>query len=256
MIISFDGVSLVGKSTLIDMLADSNPGLEVIAERETPVYPYPRFLESLYKRVYGSLEHPYLLCGLRKTALESMQEEPERKHPMIERTIKKAIDYASLYDPKVYHLPFLAQIFSVGRTFSSKFVKSMQESSPEKEILLNRWLLTSFVYQSHELYPWNEIQELNNANRILTPDIMFAITSQEDKLKERFRKRQAEGVKKTHYRGIKEELKMQDKLIEVYNALKEEPYSEYNIHLIDNSGNPELAFSKIRRALEAHARNN
>lgn len=270
MIISFDGVSAVGKTTLIDWLVKK--GENAVMIREDDVDPYREFTLSIYKTIYGQLNGKSMneiAPHLNKTytnysgELDKLVNEVGKRDITSETidnvaknlpapskmkgnetefrvSLVNGLEYSAQFDSKrAREVAFLSSLFAIGR----KYVDDNYVKHEKRDLVLDRWTLSGLAGQAYPEhgYSWQEIKILHEGLNITLPDVMFAITANKEALGKRREERTKNGTPKPYDRGLDRELKEIDFYDEICSALQSEGKRAY---MLDNSG--DIAFTKFR----------
>ncbi len=214
--VAFDGLSLAGKSTMVQMLLERSQDAEVI--RENAHDPY---------RVVTSEVNKLLKQHVPAEAVRlALQEFPDASDLLYE-----AIGYSILF-PKAQKQALLAYMFTKGRKVVDDYVRSVKE---KHDIILDRWQLTGWAYQvGSEGYSWQDIRELNEDNSITVPDVQFLLTCPVDEIPARKAYREKSGVGTAGQMSRGREDVILPAFLEIYKALD----GTMPIYLLENAGIP------------------
>ncbi len=227
--VAFDGLSLAGKSTMVQMLLERSLDAEVV--RENTFDPY-RPTTSKVNRLLKEVE-PYEAVKL------ASEEFPDSR-----KVLQNAMEYALQFQGSPRLQALLAYLFASGRKVVDDYVGQAVE---RHDVILDRWQITGWAYQvDPEGYTWQEIRKLNERLDIRMPDIQVLLTCPPDQipLRKAYREKQGVGTAGQMSRG-REHIILPE-FLEIYNQLKD----TMPIYLFENNGTPvpELEL-QIRQAI-------
>lgn len=278
MIISFDGISAVGKTTLINDLFESiDEGRNVTRLREDDVDPYREFTLSIYKIIYGringknineiaphmnktytnySKELDKLVDEVGKRAITPETIDNVAKNLPVPSKMKgnetefrmslvNGLEYSAQFDTeRAREAAFLSSLFAIGR----KYVDDNYVKTEKADLLLDRWTLSGLAGQAYPEhgYPWKEIKHLHDGLGITWPDIMFVIDAKEEVLKKRREERLVKGKTKPYDRGLERELIEKEYYYEISFNLRKE---FKRVYWIDNSNDAHKANNMLLKII-------
>lgn len=229
--VSFDGLSLAGKSTMVQMLSERSEDAEVVRENT-----YDRF-----RPVTSKLNK--LLKELNPTeAVEKVSEEYSDFKPFL----MDALNYSLFEDkPTSQKQALLAYMFTQGRKTVDDYVRKAIE---KHDVILDRWKISGMAYQvDPEGYGWQEIRDLNDVTfDILTPDVQIILTCPigQIPIRRAFRDKQPVGTAGQMSKGREHIILPAFK--EIFNAMK----SETPVYMFENCGTPmEDVKEQIKQAI-------
>ncbi|MBL7147570.1 MAG: hypothetical protein ISS82_01980 [Nanoarchaeota archaeon] len=260
--IAFDGLSLAGKSTMVQMLYLRSLNAVVIRENEfDPIRNATSRLNKLLKSM-----SPY-------DGLDALAEEFQ-DIPLVVETSNKAKNYikelnlegSSYVKDKQ---AALAYFFTKGRSFvNEEVIKQLQEH--DKDVILDRWLVSGMAYQvqpnrfmakqmglpdefikkincEDEAYRWQDIRDLNFEQGVWVPNMQIILTCPIEQISERRVYRQKQGVGTSgQMSGGREEI-IYHSLMEINEWLLEKGIPSFKV---ENTGTPiESLQEQIRQAI-------
>ena len=233
-IIAFDGLSLSGKSTMVQMLKDRSANAEVMREN---YYDPLRGLTSKVNKL------------LKVNTEEEVLSLAAGEYPEHEDILKSAMDYGASYKGKGKKQAILAYLFTSGRSFVDTAIRELVD---DHSLILDRYRLTGCAYQVEpEEYSWQDINALNESFGIIMPDIQFLLTCPIEQVSVRRKYRQKQGIGTAGQMSIGRENIILPAFLEIYEELKD----NMPIYLIENAGVPVPELEKqISQAIPTYSR--
>ncbi|MBI2232576.1 MAG: hypothetical protein HYU56_01540 [Candidatus Aenigmarchaeota archaeon] len=246
-ILAFDGLSLAGKSTFVQMLYERSENAVVIRENTfDPLRPATAKLNEMYRSG--------MLCF---EGLDKLEEE----YPQYLDAIKNARDYVERLDMDGPDLEkdrqaALAYMFAAGRTIvNEKLIKAVQK----QDVILDRWQVTGWAYQScpakgceDSPYRWEAIRRLNEHMGIWYPNLQIIVTCSLEQIPLRRAYRQKIGVGTAGQMSLSKEGVIYNAFIEIHDWLLGVGVPSI---WIENSGTPsENPEEQIRQAIPHYLR--
>lgn len=217
--VSFDGLSLAGKSTMVQMLSERSGDAEVVRENT-----YDRF-RPVTSRLNKLLKELDPLGAVKKASEEYSDFKP---------ILMDALDYSLFEDkPTSQKQALLSYMFTQGRKTVDDYVRKAIE---KHDVILDRWKISGMAYQvDPEGYGWQEIRDLNDVKfDILTPDVQIILTCPigQIPIRRAFRDKQPVGTAGQMSKGREHIILPAFK--EIFNAMK----SETPVYMFENCGTP------------------
>ncbi len=262
-VVAFDGLSLSGKSTMVEMLLQRSENAAVL--RENTRDPLRNATASLNK---------LLKTNSIADGLASLMQQYSTD-PLVAQTASDARQYVEGLDlsgprPEGKKQAILAYFFAVGRSHVNKDLLGQLQTN---DVILDRWTVTSMAYQTwpsitmaqqwrlpqtiiekidpeDEAYTWNDIAALNARQHIRVPDMQIILTCPINEIAQRKAYRQKEGAGTAgQMSGGKEELIYQS-LVQIYEGLRK---SERPSIMLENKGGPVQELEQqIRQAIPTY----
>lgn len=231
-IVAFDGLSLSGKSTMVQMSHERSENAEIVREN---IFDPHRPTTSRLNKLLKELDP---VKAVRITSDE---------FPKSAKITKRALKYSNSYSGKAQIQALLAFMFTAGRAFVDTHVREVVE---EKDVILDRWQLTGWAYQAQPgEYSWQEIRELNQDFEIITPGIQFLLTCPIEQIPIRRAYRQKKGVGTAGQMSMGREDIILPAFLEIYGELK----IQMPIYMIENSGIPAQELdTQIKQAIPTY----
>lgn len=264
-IIAFDGLSLAGKSTMVQMLSLRSKDAVVIRENELdPLRESTSRLNKLLKNT--SSYH----------ALINLSEE-FKDNDLVVQTCHQAIRYIdsmSFEGPNdgKFKQAALAYFFTKGRSYVSKEVLR-QVTQKNKDIILDRWWVSGMAYQvqpdiqtarklglseditgrldcEDDPYRWKDIKDLNIDYDILVPNMQVILTCPVDQIPQRRAYRQKQGRGTSGQMSSNREELIYHSLMQIYDWLSD---NDLPTNKIENHGTPvDSLKDQIRQAIPTY----
>jgi len=230
--VSFDGLSLAGKSSMVQMLSEISLDAEVVREN---TYDQFRPATSKLNKLLKELNPP--------EAVEKVSE----KYPDFKPFLRDALEYSSIFEdkPTSQKQALLAYMFTQGRKSVDDYVR---EAIKRHDVILDRWKISGMAYQvDPEGYSWQEIRRLNDITfDILTPDVQIILTCPIAQIPDRRAYRDKLGAGTAGQMSKGREDIILPAFIEIFNTMK----SETPVYLFENCGTPvEDIRGQIRQAI-------
>lgn len=227
--VAFDGLSLAGKSTMVQMLFERSINAEVVRENvRDPYRPLTSRLNKLLKDFGPAV-------AVEKAFME---------FPGSGDVLHRALDYASGFSGSAQRQALLAHMFTQGRRVVDDYVRQAVE---ERDIILDRWQMTGWAYQvDSEGLTWHDIRRLNEEFGILVPDIQVVLTCPVEQIPARkaYREKQSVGTA-GQMSGGREQI-IRDAFLDIYKHLS----GAIPVYLFENAGTPARDLEgQIRQAI-------
>ena len=247
-IIAFDGLSLAGKSTMVEMLFQRSTNARVIRENTyDPIRPATSKLNKLFKSGKYSFED----------CLEIIAEDEEfANYAYVAVDAGKYVENFHFDGSGAKKQAALAYFFTAGRkVVNDELIKQFKNN----DVILDRWFATGCAYQTFppdendDSYSWERIRELNEDMGIWYPHMQFLITLPEkdlDQIAIRKAYRQKQGV------GTAGQMSSGREKI-IYNEFRkiERWFSENGVPVVnvENRGTPSMDLQEqIEQAIPAY----
>ncbi|NIO44393.1 MAG: hypothetical protein GTN36_02465 [Candidatus Aenigmarchaeota archaeon] len=234
-IVSFDGLSLSGKTTMGKMLKERSLDAEIVRENTyDPHRPATSRLNKLLKEL-----DPF-------KAVKKVSKEFQ----LSKQVLGDSLEYSSIFEGSSRKQAMLAYMFTAGRKVVDEHVR---EAVKEHDVILDRWKMTGMAYQVEpEGYGWQKIQTLNDVTfGILTPDIQILLTCPIEQIPIRRAYREKVGVGTAGQMSRGREHVILPAFIEIYECFE----SKIPIYLFENVGTPvEDIKGQIRQAIPTFKR--
>ncbi|MBI5389905.1 hypothetical protein HZB02_00265 [Candidatus Woesearchaeota archaeon] len=233
--IAFDGLSLAGKSTMVQMLLECS--LDAVVIRENTLDPY----RPMTSRVNKLLKEKTIPEVIDVIGSEFSQ------HASV---LHDAFQYASAFGSS-QNQAMLAYLFTTGR---KEVALASQPHLEEQDVIHDRWKLSGCGYQVDlPAYTWKMILDLNDRFEIPDPHAQFLLTCPltEIPLRKQYREKQGTGTAGQMSKG-KEHIILPAFLAMSQNA---DLQSRFPIYLLENKGNPvDDLQTQILQALPANCK--
>lgn len=227
-IISLDGLSLSGKSTMVQMLQERLEDSVVVKENHLdPLRP----AISLINKNHKSGMHIFNAVKLASEEYDSF------KH-----IFKDAIRYVDKFmhesdldidDQQFIKQPLMAYLFTQGRKIVNETVKDL---SKDHDVILDRWAVTGWSYQGIlPEYTWRAVRELGDKEEIWYPDLQVFMACPVDQIPLRRAYRQKEGIGTAGQMSGGIEDKILSNLLNIRNQISSEGILT---HWVENMGRP------------------
>ena len=263
--VAFDGLSLSGKSTMVQMLSLRSLDSVVIRENEfDPLREATSDLNKLFK------------TNSPNNGLEALAKNYQT-NPLVVNTIKEAREYINKMEFDGSHYgkfkqAALAYFFTKGRSFVNKeVIKQIQEH--DKDVILDRWMVSGMAYQvqpdlqiirdmnltkditinltgEDSPYRWEQIRDLNFEHNIWVPNMQIILTCPLDQIPERKEYRQKQGIGTSGQMSEGREEIIYHSLMQIHNWMLD---SGIPSHIFVNRGTPvESLQDQIKQAIPTY----
>jgi thymidylate kinase len=215
--IAFDGLSLAGKSTMVQMLLERSLDAEVVREN---TYDPHRPATSAVNRLLKNMDPRSAV----NTASQMFSDS--------KKVLEEAERYASRFGAPYQKQALLAYIFTAGRSVVDSYVR---ETTKKHDVILDRWQVTGWAYQVEpEGYTWHEIKKLNEQFNITVPDVQFILTCPIEQIPARRAYREKQGIGTAGQMSKGREHIILPAFLEIDDYLK----VRMPVYLYENSGVP------------------
>lgn len=233
-IAAFDGLSLSGKSTMVQMLKERSKNTVIMRENQfDPI----RTLTSYVNRL------------LKNSEFDSVFPLASERFPEFDEVLEVARGYSNSFIGMGKNQALLAYLFTKGRNIVNDKV---EELAKESSVILDRYRFTGCAYQVEpNIYSWQEINSLNDSFGIIMPDIQFLLTCPIDQVPIRRSYRQKQG------RGTAGQMSIgrEDIILPTFHDMYESFKDKMQIYMIENSGTPVPSIEKqIQQAIPTYCR--
>ncbi len=236
--VAFDGLSLAGKSTMVQMLYERCVGAEVV--RENRLDPHRNATSRANKLLNGKLtQEEWALLDPKVRTTNAAPIDPElaayqasMEFPASRQILKGAAAYSSRFPGEARSQVFLAYMFTAGRREVDSHVR---EALKKGDVILDRWKLTGCAYQAAPPhYSWEDVMALNEDFGVLTPDLQFIMTVPIDQIDPRraFRAKEGAGTAGQMSRGREQTILAQ------FKEMAADLSAPWSIYVLENQGVP------------------
>ncbi len=214
---AFDGLSLAGKSTMVQMLLERSLDAEIVREN---TYDPHRPATSMTNKLLKDMD-PH-------SAVHTVSQ----MFPGSKKVLAEAERYASRFGMPYQKQALLAYLFTAGRSVVDSYVR---EAIKEHDVILDRWQVTGWAYQAEpEGYTWHEIKKLNEQFNITVPDIQFILTCPIEQIPARRAYREKAGVGTAGQMGKGREHIILPAFLKIHEYLS----GKTPVYMSENSGIP------------------
>ncbi|MFH1182507.1 MAG: hypothetical protein V1702_06115 [Candidatus Woesearchaeota archaeon] len=232
--VAFDGLSVAGKSSMVQMLLERSFDAEVVRENTCDKH------RPTISRVNELLKEMMPFQAAKKASEE---------FPASTTVLQNAMEYASQFQGSLQQQALLAHLYTAGRKVVDDYVA---EAVQRRDVILDRWQMTGWAYQvDPEGYTWQEIRKLNAEFGIRMPDIQILLTCPIDQISVRRAYREKLGVGTAGQMSRGREHIILPAFLEIYRQLK----GKMPIYLLENHGTPVPQLEEqIRQAMPTFQR--
>ena len=238
--VAFDGLSVVGKSTVVKMTNYAAESSVIVKENIHD--PYRESTAAVNRLIKQG------------KPLRDIPQEVSRSHPMSSGLLNDAFAYCLGFynDYRTQSQAFLAYMFVWGRRNVANYVESLLYLNQYDLLLLDRWQRTNWAYQSvTPHYQYQKIRNLNKRFRILLPDVQFILSCPAEEIPKRraFRDKIGRGTAGQMSPGREQEI------LPVFQEIYSDEAAAGNrdIFWVENSGEPsECIELQIRQAIPTY----
>ena len=230
---AYDGLSLAGKSTMVEMLHQrSNNSVVVRENKYDPIRPITSETNKMLKKYCDKPEF------VKDVLIQQIKNHKEHKGLFEEILEEYENKWKYEYTQEKCMQACLARMFTQGRKIVDEKTSYLKESN---NLIYDRWQISGWAYQSSpsnskddKAFTWREIKQMNEELDIGLPDMQFILTCPIEDIQKRreFRHKVGYGTAGQMSKG-REEI--------IYNAFLEiNPWLSDKIpnYMIENEGIP------------------